>query len=254
MKKMRILARLDIKGQDVINTIHLEGLRKVGTPNSLAKTYFDQGVDEVLMIDNVASLYGRGHTAELIRSFGKHLFVPLTVGGGVASVDDARSLLRSGADKVAVNTAALKRPELISELATEFGTQCVVLSIQAKSFEKGVWEALYEGGRERSGISVGEWAKKAVGLGAGELLLTSVDRDGTRRGFDVDLLEGVRKEINVPIIMSGGFGKLPDALPVASVVQCEALAVADFLHAKRGSIGEIKRYLHQRGFQVRATF
>jgi len=251
MRNIRVIARLDIKGENVINTIHLEGLRKVGSPNNLAVSYCEAGVDEILMIDQVASLYQRSHLSELTKKFAKDIFVPLTVGGGISSIDDARILLRSGADKIAINSAATRRPKLITELSQEFGSQCVVVSIQAKIISDSKWEVFTDGGRERTGIDVLEWSKAAVEFGAGELLVTSIDRDGTRKGFDKKLITAISDNVNVPIIASGGLGEPSHAVDMLNSSQCEGVSIADYLHANRGTVGDIKKCLKRAGFVVR---
>jgi cyclase len=250
MRNIRVIPRLDVKGPNVINTIQLEGLRVVGPPNSLAKYYAEQGADEFLIIDQVASLYQRDYLVELIKIFTKEIFIPITVGGGIKSVDDAQKILRSGADKVAVNTAAVLEPNLISVLAKEFGRQCVVISMPCKLNENGRWEIHINGGRDRTNLDVYEWAKKAVSLGAGELLVTSIDRDGLRKGFDNNLMESLN-DIEVPIIASGGLGQLDHLNELLNKSNCDAIASADFLHMKRGNIKEIKRTLLNSKFDVR---
>lgn len=251
MRDLRVIARLDVKGENVINTIHLEGLRIVGSPNSLAQKYYEEGADEILLIDQVASLYQRGHLLELTKKFAEKVFVPLTVGGGIASVENARELLRSGADKVAINTAATQNPALITELSAHYGSQCVVVSIQAKKISEGNWEVLTDGGRERTGLDVLEWAAKVVELGAGELLVTSIDRDGTRKGFDCELMARVSDIVNVPVIASGGLGTPSHAVELMNSGYSEALSVADYLHMNRGCIKEIKSALTTSGFKIR---
>lgn len=252
---IRIIARLDVKGPKVINTVQLEGLRTVGNPNDLAIDYYNSGADEILIIDQVASLYQRGHLVELTKEFAKEVFIPITVGGGIRSVSDARLLLRAGADKVAVNSAATERPALISELSQEFGSQCVVVSIQCKQLSEGSWEVFKDGGRERTGLDVLEWSQRVVGLGAGELLITSIDCDGTRRGFDCKLMTQISALIDVPIIASGGLGAPMHAVELVDLTNCEAIAVADFLHMKRGGgISELKTALSQAGHKVRSEY
>ncbi len=250
MRNIRIIPRLDIKGQNVINTVQLEGLRTVGSPNDLAKHYANQSADELLIIDQVASLYERNYILELINIFTKEIFIPITVGGGIKSVDDAKKILRSGADKVAVNTAAVLDPNLISKLMQELGRQCVVISIPCKSNDNGSWEVQINGGREKTGLDAYEWAKEAVRLGAGELLITSIDRDGTRRGFDLHLMKKFNN-LKVPIIASGGLGKLEHLQELLSASNCDAIASADFLHMKRGNIKAIKTNLLNLKFDIR---
>ncbi len=251
MRNIRVIARLDVKGPDVINTIQLEGLRKVGSPNKLAKNYYDQGADELLIIDQVASLYQRDHLIELIKIFTKEIFIPITVGGGIKSVNDARLLLRSGADKIAINTAAVSDPNLISQLAKEFGKQCVVISIPCKMVENNKWEVCTNGGRDKTSLDVFEWAQKAVLLGAGELLVTSIDKDGLRNGFDLDLMKKFNEIDDTPIIVSGGLGKPSHINDLLGISNCEAIASADFLHMKRGNIQELKNTILKLKFKVR---
>jgi imidazole glycerol-phosphate synthase subunit HisF len=207
---VRLIARLDIKGPNLIKGVHLEGLRVIGDPQDYARRYYEQGADELLYIDIVASLYGRSKLTEIVRRAARDVFVPMTVGGGIRTIDDVSDLLRSGADKVAVNTAAVRRPELIGEVAQRFGSQCMVLSIEAKQQSSGRWEVYTDCGRERSGIDVVEWARQGVERGAGEILVTSIDREGTRKGFDLALTGAIAKAVNVPVIASGGYGKAED--------------------------------------------
>ena len=251
MRNIRVIARLDVKGPDVINTIQLEGLRKVGSPNELAKNYYIQGADELLIIDQVASLYQRDHLTKLIKIFTKEIFIPITVGGGIKSVDDARQLLRSGADKVAINTASVSDPNLINQLAKEFGKQCVVISIPCKLVENKIWEVYTNGGRDKTGLDVFEWAQKAVSLGAGELLVTSIDNDGLRNGFDLSLAQKFNEIEDIPIIFSGGLGSPSHVSDLLSVSNCEAIAMADYLHMKRGNIKELKNIILESNFNVR---
>lgn len=252
MRNIRVIARLDVKGENVINTIHLEGLRVCGEPNQLALRYYEHGADELIIIDQVASLYQRGHLLELTRAFAENIFIPVTVGGGVRTVDDARMLLRSGADKIAINSAALECPELISSLAQEFGSQCVVLSVQAKKVTKGKWEAFGDGGRERSGKDVLCWVEEAVDRGAGEILVTSIDKDGTRRGYDLELLAHVSDVSRLPVIAGGGFGAPNHAIDLLNQSKCEAITIADFLHMGRGGgIPEVKAALSEANYIVR---
>lgn len=181
MSNLRIIPRLDIKGPNLIKGIHLEGLRVMGDPQEFAIRYYEAGADELVYMDIVASLYGRNNLSDIIRRTADQVFIPITVGGGIRSVDDARHILRSGADKVAINTAAIARPELVTEVARRFGSQAMVLSIEAKQVGPGKWEAYTDNGRERTGLDVIEWVKRGVELGAGEVLLTSVDREGDRK-------------------------------------------------------------------------
>ncbi len=250
MRHIRLIPRLDIKGPNLIKGVHLEGLRVVGDPHGYAVRYYEQGADELLFMDAVASLYGRNQLSHIIERAVQHVFVPITVGGGIRSLDDARQVLRAGADKIAINTAAIARPELVSELAQHLGAQCVVVSIEAKEQSPGHWEAYTDNGRERSGRDVVAWAQQAVALGAGELLITSVDREGTRRGFDVALLAAVAAAVNVPVIASGGMGQPAHALAAAQA-GVDAVAAADLLHYQRCSVADIKQALSSGGMAVR---
>ncbi|MEE2746387.1 MAG: imidazole glycerol phosphate synthase cyclase subunit [Pseudomonadota bacterium] len=248
----RLIARLDIKGPNLIKGVHLEGLRVIGNPHEHAYSYYEQGADELIFMDSVASLYGRNHLADIIKKAVKNIFVPLTVGGGVRSVEDAAAILRSGADKVAINTAAVANPELISQIAAKFGNHCAVISVEAKQLSSKGWEVLTENGRERSGRDVIEWVMEATYRGAGEILLTSVDREGTRKGFDVDLLRAVNQSVNVPIIASGGIGTSSDAIDAVNIGGADAVAMADILHYKRLNIGDVRNACRSAGLQVRS--
>ncbi|MDB0047978.1 imidazole glycerol phosphate synthase cyclase subunit [Burkholderiaceae bacterium] len=214
MRSIRLIGRLDIKGPNLIKGIHLEGLRIIGSPNDYALRYYLEGIDELIYTDSVASLYGRNHLGEIVSAAAKDIFVPMTVAGGIRSVDDATQILRSGADKVAVNTAAVANPQLITDIARRFGSQCMVLSVEAKQLGSDRWEVYTDNGRERTGLDVVEWVKRGVAMGAGEILLTSVDREGTRKGFDTSLVAAVTAEVAVPVIASGGMGKPEDMIEV----------------------------------------
>ena len=251
MRNIRLIARLDIKGQNLIKGIHLEGLRVIGQPAEHALRYYRQGADELIYMDCVASLYGRNHLGEIVRSAVKDIFVPITVGGGIRSVDDATQILRDGADKVAINTAAVADPNLISRIARRFGSQCMVLSIEAKQVGSDRWEVYTDNGRERTGLDVIDWVKRGVSLGAGEILLTSVDKEGTRKGFDTALVKAVSGGVSVPVIASGGMGKPEDVLDVVRDGRADAIAMADILHYKRAEIGQIRAVAERAGFDVR---
>jgi cyclase len=252
MRKIRLIARLDIKGPNLIKGVHLEGLRVIGSPNVHALRYYQQGADELIYMDCVASLYGRNSLGDIVKSAAQDVFVPMTVGGGIRSVDDATYLLRSGADKVAVNTAAVANPQLISDIARRFGSQCMVLSIEAKQIGPDRWEVYTENGREKTGLDVISWVKQGVALGAGEVLLTSVDREGTRKGFDVPMIKAVTHEVGVPVIASGGMGKPGDVLDAVLEGGADAVAMADILHYGRATIGDIRSAASTGGIEVRA--
>lgn len=252
MANIRLIPRLDIKGPNLIKGIHLEGLRVIGDPQEFARRYYEQGADELLYVDVVASLYGRNSLHDIIRRAVHDVFVPLTVTGGIRSVEDVRAILRAGADKIGINTAATKRPELIAEVARKFGSQCMVLSIEAKRTGSGVWEVYTDNGRERTGMDVVQWAKRGVELGAGEILLTSVDREGTREGFDVDLVAAVARSVPVPVIASGGMGKMGDVSDVVQRGQADAVAMADMLHYGRTTVSDIRAAARAAHINVRS--
>lgn len=253
MKKTRLIPRLDIKGPNLIKGIHLEGLRVLGDPQVFSRRYYEQGADELLYVDVVASLYGRNSLHDIVRRVARDVFVPLTVTGGIRSVDDVRQMLRSGADKVGINTAATKRPELIREVSRKFGSQCMVLSIEAKSVGTGQWEAYADNGREKTGLDVVQWAQRGVELGAGEILLTSVDREGTREGFDIELVAAVSSVVPVPVIASGGMGRPDDLVGAVRDGLADAVAMADILHYGRATVGEIRAAARAAGLSVRAA-
>lgn len=202
-------------------------------------------------MDSVASLYGRNNLDDIVRKAAKNIFVPLTVGGGIRSMDDARHLLRAGADKVAVNTAATANPQLITDISRRFGSQCMVLSIEAKRTGEGKWEVYTDNGRERTGLDVIEWVQKGVELGAGEVLLTSVDKEGTRKGFDVELVKAVTERVAVPVIASGGMGSSEHLIDVVKRGHADAVAMADILHYKRAHVGDIRNAARSAGIPVR---
>jgi cyclase len=232
VRNIRVIARLDIKGPNLIKGVHLEGLRVVGNPIEYASTYYLEGIDEILFMDSVASLYGRNHLAEIISLTANDIFVPITVGGGIRSAQDAKDVLKSGADKIAINSAAVARPALIKEIAENFGSQATVLSVEAKKNEKDSWEVFTDNGREKSGLLVSDWVQEASSLGAGEILVTSVDKEGTGKGFDVELMHQISTKVKVPVIASGGMGTI-----------C--------LHYRKISIKEIKSEIATSGFKVR---
>ena len=251
MNNTRLIARLDIKGEKLIKGMHLEGLRVIGDPNEYAKKYYNNGADELIYIDIVASLYQRSKLTEIIKKTANSVFVPMTVGGGIRNTQDVTDLLNSGADKVAINTAAVKRPELISEVSQKFGTQCMIVSIEAKKKKDNTWEVYTDCGRERTGIDVLDWAIKAEKYGAGELLITSIDKEGTRKGFDIDLMKMITDNVNLPVIASGGMGKIQDLVDVVDIAKVDGVAMADIIHYNRKNIHEIRNELINTSVQVR---
>jgi cyclase len=247
---LRLIARLDIKGENLIKGVHLEGLRVIGCPSEHAIRYYEQGADELILMDSVASLYGRNNLIEIVKKATRDVFIPITVGGGIRSVGDVKLILRSGADKIAVNTAAVRNPNLITEIANIYGNQCVILSLEAKQTGIKKWEVFVDNGRERTGLDAISWVKEAVSRGAGEILITSVDREGTRKGFDIDLLKAVANAVSVPIIASGGMGKLEHAFDAANSGS-DAIAIASILHYQEVTIKDIRRFFDKKGFNLR---
>jgi len=237
---LRLVARLDVKGPNVVKGVQMEGLRVVGNPAELARRYAEDA-DELLYIDTVASLYGRNQLCELLEKTCEEVFIPITVGGGIKTRADVKRLLDSGADKVAINTAALSNPQLIRECADYYGSQAIVVSVDAKRMERGTWEAFTDCGRERTGKEATAWAREAVALGAGEILLTSIDMDGTRRGCDLELIRALR-DIPVPLTYGGGIGSTSDAT-AARAAGADALAIASALHYGKLTIKELRNGL-----------
>lgn len=249
-KKIRLIARLDVKDENLVKGIQYEGLRKLGPPHDFALRYYQQGIDELLYLDTVASLYGRNNLSDILQSTSNDVFIPVTAGGGVRSVGDVRNLLRMGADKVAINTAALKTPALITEVAQAFGRQCMVLSIQAKRRSGGGWEAYYDNGREHSGLDAVAWAAEGEKLGAGEILLTSVDAEGCRRGMDTALIQAVCDVVRIPVIAAGGLCCAQDAVQAVQAGAC-AVAVASALHYGTQTIAGLKQGISDLGVEIR---
>jgi len=250
MRNVRLIARLDVKAPNLVKGIQLEGLRKLGDPNEFARRYYQQGIDEIFYADIVASLYERNSLLDIIEKTTHDVFVPITVGGGLRSVDDVSAALRAGADKVSINTAAIKRPEIISDIANRFGSQCVVLSIQAKN-NGNHWEAYYDNGREHSYLDVIEWAKRGQELGAGEIMLTSVDMEGTGKGFDVELVKSVTNIVTIPVIASGGMGTLEDVDRVVNEGAADAVSIAQAFHYEKYTVDDVRRYCAEKQIPVR---
>ena len=251
MSNIRLIPRLDIKGPNLVKGIHLEGLRVMGDPQEFAVGYYEDGADELIYMDIVASLYGRNNLTDIIKRTVKNVFIPITVGGGIRSTDDVKHILRSGADKVAINTAAINNPDLIHQVSQRFGSQCMVLSIEAKQQAPGKWEAYTDNGREKTGKDVLEWVRQGVELGAGEILLTSVDREGTRKGFDMELVNTVSESVPVPVIASGGMGQIQDMIDVVQKGKADAVAMADVLHYRRIGIPDIRQAAANANIHVR---
>jgi len=252
MSNIRLIARLDVKAPNLVKSIQFEGLRKLGKPNEFALQYYDQGIDEIFYEDIVASLFDRNRLLDIIEETTKNVFVPITVGGGLRTIEDVSDALNAGADKVSINTAAIKRPEFISEIAKKYGSQCIVLSIQAKRMGDQ-WEAYYDNGREHSGLDAIEWAIKGEELGAGEILITSVDREGTTKGFDIELINAITSAVDIPVIASGGMGKLDDIKDAVLIGNVNAVAMAHVLHYEKLSINDLRNYCNEQGIPVRKT-
>lgn len=250
-KAIRLIARLDVKGENLIKGVHLEGLRVIGDPPEYARRYYEQGADEIIYLDIVASLYGRSNLVDIVRRTAHDVFVPMTVGGGIRTIKDVDTLLRAGADKVAINTAAVRRPDLIGEVSRKYGAQCMVLSIEAKRQSPRKWEVYTDCGRERSGVDAIEWAQRGVELGAGEILVTSIDQEGTRKGFDTDLVGAITEVVGVPVICSGGYGQ-PEHLVQAVDKGADAIAFADALHYGRITLEELRHIATASKIRVRS--
>ena len=240
---MRLIARLDVKNECVIKGIHLEGLRKVGDPNTLARNYYEQGIDEIVFMDAVASLYDRNNLFHIIEAACRDVFVPIAVGGGMRSIDDVSKALGAGADKVVINTGAVQNIKLIEQVALKYGSQCLVGSIEAKRRDTG-WEAYVDNGREPTSLNVVEWARTLQNAGCGEILLTSVDKEGTSRGFDIDLVQQVNESVTRPVIVSGGYGKPQHLQDLLAATLPSAVAFAAVLHYERNSVDDLRATLN----------
>lgn len=239
----RLISRLDIKNGFVIKGIHLEGLRKVGDPLDLCTNYYKEGIDEIIFMDAVASYYGRNNLFGVIDQAGKNSFVPMAIGGGLKSMFDVDFAFQSGADKVSINTGIIRNPNFIEEITMKYGSQALVCSIEAKRTGNGSWECYAENGREPTGMNVMEWIREAQDRGVGEFLITSVDQEGTKRGFDIELYKAARKISRIPIIASGGAGRIEHIKQVYEEAGVQAVAVASLLHYRLTTIHEIKKTL-----------
>lgn len=247
----RIIARLDIKNNYLIKGINLEGLRKIGSPSDYATNYYDQGIDEIIYIDSVASLYSRKFIFDILEHASKNIFIPISVGGGISSAKSAKEILRSGADKICVNTHAVKRPNLIKEISSEIGSQSLVSYIESKKVSDTKWEVYTNNGREKTGKNILEWIDEVQYLGAGEILLTSVDHEGTKKGFDIELIENVANKVKVPLIINGGFGKLEHTKILTNYHNINALCISSVLHYNNLRVETIKDYCNKIGLNVR---
>ncbi len=250
LKKNRTIARLDIKGPNLIKGISFEGLRVLGSPIEFAEKYYLEGIDELIYIDTVATLYGRNNMLDLVKKVGEKIFIPITVGGGIRTVEDAGSFLNAGADKVGINTAAINNPNILKEISLRFGNQCLVLIIDAKKVADDKWEVFTENGREKTGKNAIEWAKEACQYGIGEILLTSIDKDGTLKGVDIDLVQHVKRVIDVPLVVSGGIGKIQHIDELFFHTNNYNFAIGSALHKKHLNIKDIQNFLKKNNFQI----
>lgn len=281
MKNVRIIPRLDIKGPNLVKGIHLEGLRVLGSPEEFARHYYKAGADELIYMDVVASLYERNSLSDIISKAAKEIFIPLTVGGGLRSIEDINRVLRAGADKVSINTAAIKNPQFIKEASLKFGSSTIVVSIEAIKESDGTYLAYTDNAREYTGVNAIEWAKQVEELGAGEIVLTSVDQEGTGGGFDLELTKAIATAVSIPVIAHGGAGSKEDVAKVVKEGMADAVTFASVLHydyikqrtaafesgeegnteflksgksfsnIKTASLPEVKEHLHQAGISCR---
>lgn len=252
MLTKRIVPCLDMTQGKVVKGIQFVNFRNAGDPVELAKEYDKQGADELVFLDITATVENRDILLDVVRRTAKEVTIPFSVGGGVRTVSDMRTILRAGADKVSVNTGAFKNPRLISDCAKEFGSQCVVLSLDAKKIRPNRWDVFINGGRTDTGVSAVEWAKTTTQLGAGEILLTSIDTDGTKRGFNVELTKLISETVTVPVIASGGAGKLDDFVEILKEGRADAALAASLFHFGELTIQEVKDYLKEKGIPIRS--
>ncbi|MDQ7969088.1 MAG: imidazole glycerol phosphate synthase subunit HisF [Oxalicibacterium faecigallinarum] len=247
----RIIPCLDVTAGRVVKGVNFLELRDAGDPVEIAKRYDDQGADEITFLDITATSDGRDLILDIIEAVASQVFIPLTVGGGVRAVEDVRRLLNAGADKVGINSSAISNPQLVFDAAQKYGSQCIVVAIDAKKASDGRWEVFTHGGRKATGLDAIEWAKKMEGLGAGEILLTSMDRDGTRSGFDLDLTRSVSDAISIPVIASGGVGGLQDLSDGIKVGRADAVLAASIFHYGQHTVQEAKRFMSEQGIPMR---
>ncbi len=251
MLAKRIIPCLDVRDGMVVKGVNFVGIKEVGDPVECAMEYDRQGADEICFLDITATHEGRGTMIDVVRRTAKKVFVPLTVGGGILTVEDYRDILRAGADKVSVNSAAIRNPELIRQAADKFGSQCVVVAVDAKQRPDGGWSVFVNGGRIDTGLDALEWIKQCEKLGAGEILLTSMDADGTKNGFDLSLTDAVTRSVGIPVIASGGCGKLSDFSDVFQKTGADAALAASLFHYKELTVGQVKAHLAAEGIPVR---
>lgn len=251
MHTKRIIPCLDVKDGRVVKGTNFVGLRDAGDPVELAKVYDTKLADELVFLDITASSDGRKTMVDVVERVASEVFIPFTVGGGIRTVDDIRTMLKAGADKVSLNTAAVKNPELLAEGAKRFGSQCIVLAVDARRAGPDKWEVYINGGRTPTGIDVLDWVKRGTELGAGEILLTSMDKDGTKDGYDIPLTKAVSEAVNVPVIASGGAGELDHFSDVLTGGKADAVLAASVFHYGQFTVGQVKEYLKGQGVEVR---
>ncbi|MEC7885642.1 MAG: imidazole glycerol phosphate synthase subunit HisF [Pseudomonadota bacterium] len=249
----RIIPCLDVDNGRVVKGIKFKSIKDAGDPVEIAKRYNDEGADEITFLDITASSDNRDTIYSVVEKVANEVFIPLTVGGGVRTVDDIRALLNCGADKITINTSAIKNPNLIKEASTAVGSQCIVIAIDAKK-SSDTWEIYTHGGRNPTGINAIDWAKKSEEFGAGELLVTSMDKDGTKEGFDLELMNNINDKVNIPIIASGGVGTLEHLYEGVSIGRADAVLAASIFHFGMFSIKEVKSYMKDRGIPVRLKY
>lgn len=250
MLTKRIIPCLDVKDGQVVKGTKFDSLKSAGDPVKLAKKYYEEGADELVFLDITASYEKRKAMLYLVEEVARQIFIPFTVGGGISTIWDIRNLLNAGADKVSINTAAVKNPDLIKKASDKFGSQCIVAAIDAKQ-DSGKWKVFVNGGREAAGLDAVEWARKAEKLGAGEILLTSMDSDGTKEGYDLELTKKISDSINIPVIASGGAGSLGSIVKVLTEGKADAALAASIFHYKKYSIKRVKKYLRKNNVEVR---
>ena len=251
MLAKRIIPCLDVRDGRVVKGVNFVNIRDAGDPVELARYYSDQGADEIVFLDITATHEARRTVAHVVEKTAEQVFVPLTVGGGIRTLEDFRELLRAGADKISVNSAAVARPELITQAAERFGSQCVVLAVDARSRGDGAWEVVVAGGRKPTGLDLLDWVKRGEALGAGEILLTSMDADGTKAGFDLPMTRAVTEAVGIPVIASGGCGSLSHFAQVFEETGCDAALAASLFHFGELTVPQVKDYLRARNIPVR---
>jgi len=252
LKKLskRIIPCLDVRDGRVVKGVHFVNIKDAGDPVEVARQYSKEGADEVVFLDITASVEKRRAILDIVKKTAEEVFIPLTVGGGIRGIEDVRNLLKNGADKVSINTAAVENPALVKKASEEFGSQCIVVAIDAKRKGSG-WEVYTYGGRKPTGLDAIKWAKKAESLGAGEILLTSMDRDGTKKGYDLELTRAISEAVNIPVIASGGAGKPEHLYDALTKGKADAVLAASIFHYKEYPVKKVKQYLKKKGIEVR---